>query len=70
MVNIGGHHTFFGLKALIDKIYSSTNERFTTQEIWYSRLEKWLKAVSFRENEENIISHQFIHLIKKLEVDK
>lgn len=48
LVRSGGHHTYFGLKALIDKIYGSTNERFTEKEVWMSRIEDWLKAVSAR----------------------
>lgn len=39
LINIGGHHTYFGLKALIYKIYSSINERFTDKEIWDNKLE-------------------------------
>jgi len=48
LVKSGGHHTYFGLNALIDKIYSSVNERFTAKEVWISRLNIWLKAVSDR----------------------
>lgn len=48
LIDIGGHHTYYGLKVLIDKIYSSTNERFVEKEVWYSRLEEWLKAVCER----------------------
>ena len=48
MVKSGGHHTYFGLYALIDKIYSSINERFIDKEVWISRLNIWLKAVSDR----------------------
>ena len=48
MVKSGGHHTYFGLNALIDKIYSSVNERFTDKEVWTNRLNIWLKAVSDR----------------------
>ena len=48
LVKSGGHHTYFGLNALIDKVYSSVNERFTDKEVWMSRLEDWLKAVSAR----------------------
>lgn len=48
LVKSGGHHTYFGLNALIDKIYSSVNERFTDKEVWISRLNIWLKAVSDR----------------------
>ena len=43
-----GHHTYFGLKALINKIYDNTNERFTEKDVWIRRLEDWLKAVSAR----------------------
>lgn len=50
LVGIGGHHTYFGLKALIDKVYSSNNERFTDKEVWLTRLDIWLKAVSERRN--------------------
>ena len=45
---MGGHHTYSGLKALIDKVYSSVNERFTDKEVWMNRLNDWLKAVSGR----------------------
>lgn len=38
LVKSGGHHTYFGLNALIDKIYSSVNKRFTDKEVWISRL--------------------------------
>lgn len=48
LVMSGGHHTYFGLNALMDKIYSSVNERFTDKEVWISRLTIWLKAVSDR----------------------
>ena len=48
LVKSGGHHTYFGLNALIDKIYSSVNERCTDKEVWISRLNIWLKAVSDR----------------------
>lgn len=48
LIRSGGHHTYFGLKALIEKIYSNTNERFTEKEIWEGRIENWLKAVSAR----------------------
>jgi len=48
LVKSGGHHTYFGLNALIDKIYSSVNERFTAKEVWISRLNIWLKGVSDR----------------------
>lgn len=48
LVKSGGHHTYFGLNSIIDKIYSSINERFTAKEVWRSRLNVWLKAVSDR----------------------
>ena len=48
LVKLGGHHTYFGLNALIDKVYSSVNERFTDKEVWMNRLNDWLKAVSGR----------------------
>jgi hypothetical protein len=48
LVKSGGHHTYFGLNSIIDKIYSSINERFTAKEVWISRLNVWLKAVSDR----------------------
>lgn len=48
LVKSGGHHTYFGLNALIDKIYSSHNERFTDKQVWIRRLNIWLKAVSDR----------------------
>lgn len=50
LVKSGGHHTYFGLHALINKIYSSVNKRFTDKEVWISRLTIWLKAVSGRIN--------------------
>lgn len=46
MVRSGGHHTYFGLNALINKIFNSVNEQFTDKEVWISRLTIWLKAVS------------------------
>jgi hypothetical protein len=48
LVKLGGHHTYFGLFALIDKIYSNVNERITDKNVWISRLNLWLKAVSCR----------------------
>lgn len=48
LIKWGGHHTYFGLIALINKIYDSTNERFTDKEVWMGRIEDWLKAVSAR----------------------
>lgn len=69
MVKSGGHHTYFGLNALINKIYNSVNERFTDKEVWISRLTIWLKAVSDRRDwGEYYIPH--IHQIKLLGVDR
>ena len=48
LIRLGGHHTYFGLKVLIEKIYDNTNERFTDKDVWMDRLEYWLKAVSAR----------------------
>lgn len=48
LIRSGGHHTYFGLKALIEKIYDNTNERLTDKEVWMGRIEDWLKAVSAR----------------------
>jgi hypothetical protein len=48
LVRSGGHHTYFGLRALINKVYDSTNERYTDKEVWMGRIEDWLKAVSAR----------------------
>jgi hypothetical protein len=48
LIRSGGHHTYFGLKALIEKIYDNTNERFRDKEVWMGRIEDWLKAVSAR----------------------
>lgn len=48
LVRLGGHHTYFGLKALIDKVYNSSNKRFIDKEVWMSRINDWLKAVSDR----------------------
>ena len=48
LVKSGGHHTYFGLHSLINKIYSSINERFIDKEVWISRLNIWLRAVSDR----------------------
>jgi hypothetical protein len=48
LVGSGGHHTYLGLKLLIDKVYSSTNERFTDKKVWMDRLDVWLNAVSSR----------------------
>lgn len=48
LVRSGGHHTYFGLKALINKMYDSTNERYIDKEVWMGRIEDWLKAVSAR----------------------
>lgn len=46
LVRSGGHHTYFGLRALINKIYDSTNERSTAKEVWMDRIEDWLKGVT------------------------
>ena len=48
LVKSGGHHTYFGLKALIIKLYSSVNGRLTDEEVWMDRLEIWLKTASSR----------------------
>ena len=48
LIRWGGHHTYFGLIALINKIYDSNNKRFTDKEVWMGRIEDWLKAVSAR----------------------
>lgn len=48
LIRSGGHHTYFGLKALIDHIYAETNERFTDKDVWMGRIEDWLRAVSAR----------------------
>lgn len=48
LLRSGGHHTYFGLKALINKIYSSYNKRFIDQKVWMDRIDTWLKAVSGR----------------------
>lgn len=48
LVKIGGHHTYFGLNKLINKIYNNTNKRFTEKEIWINRLNLWLKAICER----------------------
>jgi len=37
-MDAGGHHTYLGLNALINKVYSSINERFIEKEVWSSRL--------------------------------
>lgn len=50
LVKSGGHHTYFGLKALINKIYNSVNERVTDKEFRIRRLTIWLKAVTGRRN--------------------
>lgn len=47
LIKSRGHHTYFGLNALIDKIYS-VNERFTDKEVWIRRLNLSLKAVYYR----------------------
>ena len=46
LVKSGGHHTYFGLRALINKLYDSTNEGLTAKEVWMDRIEDWLKGVS------------------------
>ena len=33
LIRSGGHHTYFGLKALVEKFYGNTNERFTDKEV-------------------------------------
>ena len=33
LIRSGGHHTYFGLKALVEKFYGNTNERFTNKEV-------------------------------------
>ena len=48
LIRSGAHHTYFGLQVLVNKIYQETNERFTDKQVWISRLEDWLKAVSTR----------------------
>ena len=48
LIRSGGHHTYFGLKALVEKFYGNTNERFTNKEVWVGRIEEWLKAVNAR----------------------
>lgn len=48
LIRSGGHHTYFGLKALVEKIYGNTNERFTDKETWMARIKDWLKGVSDR----------------------
>ena len=48
LVRIRAHHAYLGLKLLIDKVYNSTNERFTDKEIWNSRLNVWLNTVYSR----------------------
>ena len=48
MVKIGGHHNYFGLKALIDKIYMVKNKRVTEKEVWLERLSIRAQALSSR----------------------
>ena len=48
MVKLGGHHNYFGLKALIDKIYMSKNKRLTEKEVWLHRLSIRSQALSSR----------------------
>lgn len=57
LVKSGGHHTYFGLNALIDKIYSVNERRVSPadKEVWISRLNIWLKAVSDRRDWEYYI---------------
>lgn len=45
LMDAGGHHTYGGLNAFINKVYSSRNERFIEKDVWSSRLNYWLKAV-------------------------
>lgn len=48
LIRSGGHHTYFGLKALIDKVYGSYNKRFTDKKVWLDRIDTWLNKVSGR----------------------
>lgn len=48
LISVGGHHTYLGLKLLVEKLYSSNNERMTEQKVWFERLELWLKTVKGR----------------------
>jgi hypothetical protein len=48
LIATGGHHTYSGLSLLIDKLYSSTNERLTDKKVWVERLNLWLQAVNSR----------------------
>lgn len=48
LIMSGGHHTYFGLKAIIDKIYNNVNKRSTDKDIWTNRLNIWLDAVKTR----------------------
>jgi hypothetical protein len=48
LIRSGGHHTYFGLKALINKIYNNYNKRFTDKKVWMDRIDTWLNEVSGR----------------------
>jgi hypothetical protein len=48
LINAGGHHTYLGLNALLNKVYDNINERLTQKEIWVERLNSWLKVSSSR----------------------
>lgn len=48
LVRFGGHHTYLGLKALIEKLYGNTNECITDKETWMERIGDILKAVCAR----------------------
>lgn len=50
LIDAGGHHTYLGLNALINKIYSSINERFTDKKIWLEILNVLLIVSSARRN--------------------
>lgn len=45
LIKLGGHHTYLGLRALINKIYDSSNRRVTDRQVWMERLDVWLKTV-------------------------
>lgn len=75
LVDVGGHHTYLGLKALTLKIYSNTNERFIDKEVWCSRLNVWLQSGLFLlpivESEANIIYILcMLKVLRKYEDDK
>jgi hypothetical protein len=58
LIENGGHHTYLGLNALIDKIYATTNKRFIKKEVWETRLKDWLNTLSYGRNcGEYYISH-------------